>query len=425
MNSYLVYIVLEAVRGLGLGLIIVAPVFRIEVASFGPLELVLAGTALEVAYFASEVPTGVVADTFSRRLSVVCGGFVMGAAWLTEGLFPTLWPIMAAQALLGAGWTFFSGASEAWVTGELGDERGAHAIVRGRQGYLAATVVGMFGGAALGTVNLRYPILAAGASHVALGLFLAGAMRETGFAPTKHATTRAAMVTTFTSGAKAIRSSRVLLVILFATFLAGAASEGVDRLWEAHLWVTFDLRTPGGIPRLYLFALVGAGATVLSVVTLSYARRFVSREGDRALPATAAVVAAVVAGGTVAFGLAPALVVAIATYWATRVARNVAEPVYTVWIVRNTPPALRATVISMEGQSHAIGEIASGPGLGFVGRLVSIPAALVCSGLLQALAVPLLARQASRAPAPVAPQAPPPDEPPELRPGAEPTATDL
>lgn len=425
MNTYAVYIVLEAVRGLGLGLIVVAPIFRIEVASFGPLELVLAGTALEVAYFVSEVPTGVVADTYSRRLSVVCGGFVMGAAWLVEGLFPTLWPIMAAQALLGAGWTFFSGASEAWVTGELGDERGARAIVRGRQGYLAATVAGMFGGATLGTVNLRYPILAAGASHVALGAFLVAAMRETRFVPTRHATTRAAMVTTFTGGARAIRSSRVLLVILFATFLAGAASEGVDRLWEAHLWVTFDLRTTAGIPRLYLFALVGAGATVLSVATLSYARRFVEHESDRALPATAAVAAVVVAGGTVAFGLAPVLPVAILTYWATRVARNVAEPVYTVWIVRNTPPGLRATVISMEGQSHAIGEIASGPALGLVGRLVSIPAALVCSGLLQALAVPLLGRTALRASAAAVPGQAPPDEPPELRPGAEPAATDL
>jgi hypothetical protein len=61
----------------------------------------------------------------------------------------------------------------------------------------------------------------------------------------------------------------------------------------------------------------------------------------------------------------------------------------------------------MEGQSHAIGEIASGPGLGFVGRAVSIPAALVASGLLQALALPFLLRAALRRAAPVAPEAEP------------------
>lgn len=426
MNPYVVYLVLEAVRGLGLGLIVVAPIFRIEVASFGPLELVLAGTALEVAYFLSEVPTGVVADAYSRRLSVICGAAVMGGAWLVEGFFPTLWPIMAAQAFLGVGWTFFSGAAEAWVAGELGEGRAARAIVRAKQGNLAATVVGMFGGAALGGTNLRYPILAAGASHVALGAFLVLFMRETGFAPGVYETRRAALVSTFTGGLGAVRRNRVLLVILGAAFVAGAASEGVDRLWEAHLWVTFELRSGAGIPRLYVFALVGAGATVLSVATISYARRWVEHESDRALPATAALLAAVIAGGAVAFGLAPTLLVAVAMYWAVRIARNVSEPVYIVWVVRNAPPELRATVISMEGQSHSIGEIASGPGVGVIGRAVSIPAALVASGLIQALAVPLLGRAAARAtrmPTPPPEETPPP--PPEPRPGAEPLGTDL
>lgn len=430
IGPYGVYLVLEAVRGLGLGLIVVAPIFRIEVAGFGPLELVLAGTALEIAYFVSEVPTGVVADAYSRRLSVILGALVMGGAWVMEGLWATLWPIMIAQAILGVGWTFFSGAAEAWVAGELGEARASHAIVRAKQGNLAANVVGMFAGAALGGVNLRYPILAAGLSHLALAAFLVTSMGETGFHPAVHESRRAAFTSTFRGGTGAIRRSPVLLTILAAAFLAGAASEGVDRLWEAHLWVTFDLRAGTGIPRLYVFALVGAGATVLSVATISYARRWVTHEGDRALPATAAVVAVVIAGGTVAFGLAPALAVAIAMYWAVRIGRNVSETVYIVWVVRNAPPELRATVISMEGQSHSIGEIASGPGLGVVGRLVSIPAALVASGLLQALAVPLLARATRRAsrlvpPAPSPPAPSPPEPPAELRPGAEPLTPEI
>lgn len=105
IGAHGVYLVLEAVRGLGLGLIVVAPIFRIEVAGFGPLELVLAGTALEIAYFVSEVPTGVVADAYSRRLSVILGALVMGGAWVMEGLWATLWPIMIAQAILGVGWS--------------------------------------------------------------------------------------------------------------------------------------------------------------------------------------------------------------------------------------------------------------------------------------------------------------------------------
>jgi MFS transporter, DHA3 family, tetracycline resistance protein len=390
MNPYLVYLVLEGTRGLGLGLIIVAPIYRIEAAGFGPLELVLAGTALEVAYFACEVPTGVVADSYSRRTSVIIGAFLMGGAWLLEGSVPSLWPIMTAQAFLGAGWTFFSGASEAWVAGELGDQRAPRAIVRGKQMWLGANVVGAVAGAALGTIDLAWPVLAGGASHLALGAFLVAAMPEHGFDRTSHETRRAALAHTFTGGVRAIRTTPILLTILIVAFLAGMASEGIDRLWEVHLWEDLSLPTLGGLSRLYWFAIIGGVATVLSLPALGVARRWVERESTRALPLTIAFLSAAIAGGTALFGFADGVLLAAVAYWGVRVARNVAEPTYTVWIVRNTRPEVRATVLSMEGQSHSIGEIVSGPPLGIIGRAVSVPIALLVSGLMQAATIPLL-----------------------------------
>lgn len=390
MNPRAVYYVLEGIRGLGLGLIVTAPIYRIESAGFGPLELVLAGTALEIAYFVSEVPTGVVADVYSRRLSCIIGAFVMGAGWLLEGSIASLWPIMIAQALLGSGWTFFSGASEAWIAGEIGEDGAAHAIVRGRQTHLLSLIGGGFFGAGLATIELNIPILAAGASQVALGAFLLWAMPETGFERGVHKSRAAALVTTFRGGAKAIRGNRILLVLLFATFLGGAASEGLDRLWEAHLYTDYTVPALGSVSKLYWFAIIGGIATALSVGVLSISRRFVERESDRALAGTAILMTALVAAGCALFGLAPTFAVAVGAYWVVRIGRNVLEPTYMVWIVRHSDPAVRATVISMEGQSHSIGEIASGPAVGVVGRLVSIPAALVTSGVIQAFVLPLL-----------------------------------
>lgn len=395
MPASAVYYVLEAFRGLGLGLIITAPIYRIEQAGFGPLELVLAGTALEVAYFASEVPTGVVADTYSRRLSCIIGAFVMGAGWLLEGAWASLWPIMAAQALLGTGWTFFSGAAEAWIAGEVGEERAGHVIVRGRQVNLLVAVGGGFLGAGLATIALSAPLLAAGASQLALGVVLAAAMPETGFTPASHATRAAALRATFRGGVRAIRGNRILPLILAATMLTGAASEGLDRLWEAHLYLDYRLPGFGGISRLYWFALIGGAATLLSVGALGLARRYVARETDRALAGTAVVMTLVIATGCVVFGLAGGFALAVGAYWAVRIGRNVLAPTFTVWIVRHSDPAVRATVLSMEGQSHSIGEIVSGPVVGTVGRFASIPAALVASGIIQALALPFLARGAA------------------------------
>jgi sugar phosphate permease len=106
----------------------------------------------------------------------------------------------------------------------------------------------------------------------------------------------------------------------------------------------------------------------------------------------------VVALGCVLFGLATSVWFAIAAYWLVRIGRNVIDPALTVWAVRNTAPEARATVLSMHGQSHSIGEIVAGPTVGSVGRLVSIPAALATSGVIEAVVLPLLGREALRAP---------------------------
>src|SRR3712207_9035248 len=63
----------------------VATVYRVEAAGLSPLQLVLVGTTLEVTYFLFNVPTGVVADTYSRRLSVIIGVFLWGLGLAVEG----------------------------------------------------------------------------------------------------------------------------------------------------------------------------------------------------------------------------------------------------------------------------------------------------------------------------------------------------
>src|ERR687891_1075826 len=73
-----------------------APVFFVTELGLSPLELVLAGTALEVAYFLFEVPTGIVADTYSRRISILVAMVAMGAAFVATGLAGGVAVVLAA-----------------------------------------------------------------------------------------------------------------------------------------------------------------------------------------------------------------------------------------------------------------------------------------------------------------------------------------
>ena len=89
---------------------VVMAVYLVRELHFSPLQLVLMGTAMEAAVFLCEVPTGVVADTYSRRLSLIIGYLGMGVAWAAVGLVSAPWLIIALWALWGLSYTFTSGA---------------------------------------------------------------------------------------------------------------------------------------------------------------------------------------------------------------------------------------------------------------------------------------------------------------------------
>ena len=77
--------------------------YRIREAGLSPLQLILLGTALEGSVLLFEVPTGVVADIFSRRLSVIIGYTLIGAGITLEGAIPRFETILIAQLLWGIG----------------------------------------------------------------------------------------------------------------------------------------------------------------------------------------------------------------------------------------------------------------------------------------------------------------------------------
>jgi|SRR2546428_1655286 len=79
LDATLVYLIFSGVGSLSFSSIAtVNLVYQVEVAKLSPLQLVLVGTALEVVCFLCQIPTGVLADVYSRRLSVIVGLFILG-----------------------------------------------------------------------------------------------------------------------------------------------------------------------------------------------------------------------------------------------------------------------------------------------------------------------------------------------------------
>ena len=141
-KSTTVYYLLEAGLSLCLATIFtVMAVYRVQTVGLNPLQLVLLGTMLEAACFVLEVPTGIVADVVSRRLSVIIGVFFMGLGAIIEGSFPLFGTLLAAQVVWALGYTFTSGATQAWIADEVGEAAVEQVFLRavqmGQAGALA------------------------------------------------------------------------------------------------------------------------------------------------------------------------------------------------------------------------------------------------------------------------------------------------
>lgn len=380
-----VYLTLEAGSALLLGMIFtVNLIYQVTVVALDPLQLVLVGTLLETVVFVFEVPTGLVADVYSRRLSVILGVALIGAGFVLEGAIARFEAVLAAQIVWGLGATFTSGATQAWIADEVGEARAASAFLRGAQAGLIGGIVGALAGMALGSVNIRLPIVLGGALLIALALILAAIMPERGFTPVPRAErqTWGAFARTLREGLRLVRGRALLVVFLGVTAVFGLFSEGVDRLSTAHL-LRFDFPTLGGLQPVVWLGLLGIAGRLLTVIGTEIVQRRVVLRHSRGLLRILLWLTAGTVGGLAVFGTAPTLLVAaLASLWIGTL-RGITDPVLTAWINPQIESNVRATVFSLASQLNAIGQIAGGPGVGWIGRAVSLRAALLTSaGLL-------------------------------------------
>src|SRR5580765_5473559 len=369
---------------------VVIAVYLVREANLDPLQLVLMGTVMEAAVFVCEIPTGVVADLVSRRLSLGIAWLLQGGAWALAGATTSFGVILAAWVVWGIGATFESGAFQAWITDEVGTDRVGRVFVRGSQASLVGSIVGVLASFAIATVSIRAAIYGAGAVTAAMGLVALLFMPETGFtpAPRGERTRRRAMLDTALSGARLVRRVPTLMLLVTATIFVGAASEGFDRLSEAHLLRDIGVPAFVGFDPLWWFAVLAIGGTVLALAASNLLVPRVTKIDAAAMARTLFVLSALQIVAGLSFALTGWFAVAVGALWTLSLARTLVYPVYATWLNRAIGhSSVRATVNSIANQADAIGETVGGPIVGVIGNVFSLPAALVTSSLFY---VPLL-----------------------------------
>lgn len=370
---------------------VVTSLYEVTVAGLQGYQLVLVGTALEVSILLFEIPTGVIADTRSRKLSIILGFFLIGLGFVLEGSFPAFLPILLAQVIAGLGFTFTSGATQAWLSDEIGEVEANQAILKGNKYDLAGALAGLLLAIPLGGSDLSLPIKIGGGMLMISSLLLIRLMPETGFSPAKpeNRSNLAHMLQIFKEGLSAVKDHPNLLTILGVGFVFGLYSEGWDRLWVKYLLDNFSISETFGITEIAFFGLLRSGSLILSIIATHWVEKRIDTGSTRAISTSLFSITAMLASSIIVFAISPILTLCIAAYAMVSITRNLTSPLMTAWVNNKLDPKTRATVLSISGQVDAIGQVGSGP-IAAVISLISLPLAISFAGVLLIPALPLI-----------------------------------
>jgi MFS family permease len=355
-------------------------------------EVFIANAAFTAGMVLFEIPTGVVADTAGRRRS-----FLLSAVTLLVGTLGYvaiaatgggLVPFVAASLVLGLGFSFYSGAVEAWLVDAL-QATGFHGqlervFARGEMVSGVAMLVGSVGGGLLGSLDLAWPFLARAALLAAVFVVGLVAMHDIGFTP--RATSLSALPGEMNRVLQASvqfgwRARPVRLLMLVSLV------QGVFTMWGFYAWQPYLLELLGR-DAVWVAGVVSA-LTALSTIAgnglVEFFTRFCGRR-TTILIAAMLVLAATAVGVGLAGSFWPALVLLLVL----SAADGVAMPVQQAYLHDVIPSAQRATVVSSVSLMGSAGGIGGQLGLGYIARAQSIAAGYVAGGLTMLLALPPL-----------------------------------
>jgi MFS family permease len=339
-----------------------------------------------------EVPTGVVADTRGRQFS-----YVLGAATLILStlLYLVMWQIHApllgwaiSSILLGLGFTFFSGATEAWLVDALAATNYTGHLDRifGRAqtvGGVAMLIGTVSGGVIAQATNLGVPYLIRAAM---LGLTVIVALRfmhDLGFKPAQDVSPVAAVRNVLRGSIDGgFRNPPVRWLMLAAPFSAGA---GIFVFYAAqpYLLELYGDKTAYGVAGLA--AAIVAGVQIVGGLTVSRVRRLFGRRTSALLIGGALSVVLVIV-----LGLTHNFVVALLLLAAWSFVSAVDGPLRQAFINGIIPSEQRATVLSFDSLMGSAGGVIAQPALGRVADVNGYGPAYLVSAGVSALALPFI-----------------------------------
>ena len=387
LSAYKTYLLFSAITAMCFSLVAtVMIVYHIEIVHLNPLQLILVGTTLELACFIFEIPTGIVADVYSRKLSIVIGGVLTGVGFILEGSISSFIFVLVAQIVWGLGSTFISGSLEAWIAEEEKNKDLDEIYIKGAQAGQIGAFIGIVLSTVIANFSVRLPIIVSGVLFIILALFLWLYMPENNFKPSAPGdlNTFKKMVYTFKSGLKFVKSKSIIMILLAVTLFYGLSSEGYDRLSNAHFLQDTTLPKLGNLNSVTWFGIFGILGMILSFIVMHFMAKNLKNEDNRKNGKLLLCINILYISSMLIFALTRNFSLMLIAYLATNTFRIINEPIFSAWLNGHIDDNSRATVLSINGQMNSLGQILGGPIIGIIATNISVSIGIVCTSLLVA-----------------------------------------
>ena len=339
-----------------------------------------------------EVPTGVVADTLGRKTSYLLGLLTLSAS---TALYLLLWQYRApfgawavASMFLGLGFTFFSGAVEAWLVdalnfaefkGNLESVFAKSQVVTGASmltGSIAGGVIAQF-------TNLGVPYILRAVTLAATFIFAWFVMKDWGFTPKRSEKALKDMKQIFVASLDhGLRNPPVRWVMLAAPFTYGV-SFYVFYAMQPYLLNLY------GDPQAYSIAGLAAAIVACAQIVGGMAAPFIRKLFARR---TTAMFASILAGAFLlaAIGLTNNFWAAIALLVLWGLIFAAITPIRQAYLNGLIPSEQRATVLSFDSLMGSSGGVVIQPALGKAADVWSYSGSYIIGAFVQAVAAHLI-----------------------------------
>jgi MFS family permease len=357
-------------------------------------EVFVANAAFTAAMALFEIPTGVVADTLGRRVSFLLSEATLAVGTLAyvgvAAIHGGLLLFCLAGVILGLGYTFYSGAVEAWAVDALkatGYQKELDGLFA-RASIVAsvAMITGTILGGLLGQISLSLPYLVR--ALLVLMAFGVGfrTMHDIGFTPRAmhlhgvfgemRKVGRAGMTYGW-------RKPAVRLLVLYSFLFIGFFS------WAWYAWQPYFLDLFGR-NAIWLSGVIASLFALAGIVGNMVVARLVKRTKRRTTIMLGA--AALSSITMVATGVIQSFWITVPIFLLGAVAFGIMSPVRQTYLHNSIPTSERATLVSFDSLVGSLGSVGGQTGLGFLSQERSIPAGFVVGGLATFLAIPIFGR---------------------------------